>query len=294
MPRPLRIAYDGAIYHVTLHGNNNEPVFRDDLDYSAYLDQLGRTITRYAITLLAYGLMTNHLHLVVRTPRPNISGAMQWLHGCYAALFNRRHRRSGHLFRDRFYSAVIETDEYLLESTRYVHLNPVRAGLVQRPEDHRWSSYLRYIGGRDEQVPVETGLVLGLVSAHPQQRESMYRRFVEDGLTVQRTPPGPERVNSIATATAAALGAAGIPYAVLSRKTPRNRARAFILGVLRGVEGLSAADIAGYFGVSTQAVVTAGSRLAGRAGRDQEVAKRVAAVRAAVSAALRMPGEGGS
>ena len=79
---------------MTIRGNNDEAVFRDDQDYSAYLEQLAGTIGRFAISLLAYGLMTNHIHLVVRTPQPNISGAMQWLHGCYAALFNcRQHRR---------------------------------------------------------------------------------------------------------------------------------------------------------------------------------------------------------
>lgn len=294
MPRPDRIAFDGAIYHVTIRGNNDEVVFRDDQDYGTYLERLTRTIRRHAISLLAFGLMTNHIHLVVRTPQPNISSAMQWLHGCYAASFNRRHHRRGHLFGDRFFGSIVDTDDYLLESTRYIHLNPVRAGLVQRPEDHRWSSYARYISGKDDLVPTDPDAVLALVSTNPEQRASLYRRFVEDGLTAQWAPSNRESINRIAVAGAAALGAAGIPRAVLFRQTPRNRARTLVIGVLRGVEGLSAADIAGWFGVSRQAVLTAAWRLAGRASRDQQTAERVAMMRAAVVEALKIPGERGS
>ncbi len=289
MPRPHRIAYDGAIYHVTIRGNNDEVVFRDDQDYGTYLGRLTRTIGRHAISLLAYGLMTNHIHLVVRTPQANVSTAMQWLHGCYAAVFNRRHRRRGHLFGDRFFSSVVDTDEYLLEATRYIHLNPVRAGIVQRPEDHRWSSYPRYLGEKDELVPIEPDLVLDLISANPQQREFLYQRFVEDGLTGRWTPPGREAVSRIASAAVAALGAAGIPHTALFRQTPRNRARTLAMGVLRGVEGLSAAEIAGYFGVQPRAVMTAAWRLARDAVRDRQIAERVALMRAAAMAVLEMP-----
>src|SRR5947207_15897351 len=111
MARPFRIAYDGAIYHVTIRGNNDEAVFRDDQDYSAYLEQLAGTIGGIAISLLAYGLMTNHIHVVARTPKPNISRAMHWLHGCYAASFNRRQHRRGPLLVGRFHSSVVDITE---------------------------------------------------------------------------------------------------------------------------------------------------------------------------------------
>jgi len=291
MPRPRRNAHDGAIYHVTIHGNNDEMVFRGAQDYYAYLEQLTRTIRRYVITLLAYGLMTNHIHLVVRTPQANISVAMQWLHGCYAALFNRWHGRRGHLFRDRFSSSIIDSDEYLLESTRYIHLNPVRAGLVLRPEDHRWSSYRRYVGGIDELVPVEPDLVLALLSENPERRESLYQRFIEDGLAGRWTPKQ-EGMSPIATAAAAVLGAAGIPYHALFRQTPRNRTRTLVIGVLRGVEGLSTTEIAGYFGVLPHAVMTAAWRLARGASHDPQIAERLALMRAAATAALKSSADG--
>ena len=294
MPRPFRIAYDGAIYHVTIRGNNDEAVFRDDQDYSAYLEQLAGTIGRFAISLLAYGLMTNHIHLVARTPQPNISGAMQWLHGCYAASFNRRQHRRGHLFGGRFHSSVVDSDEYLLESTRYVHLNPVRAGLVHRPEDYRWSSYARYLGGKGDLVPVEPDLVLKLVSGNPERCGSSYQRFVEDGLNTHRTPSDREGVSRIAAAATAALVAAGIPHAALFRQTPRNRTRTLVMGVLRGVESLSAADIAGYLGILPGTVKTAAWRLAGRASRDPQAAQLVAMMRAAAMDALKTSAERGT
>src|SRR2546428_9868421 len=152
--------------------------------------------------------MTTQFHVAVRTPRANFSGALNWLNGCSAAAFNRRHRRRGHLFGDRFFTSVVDSDQYLLESTRYIHLNSVRAGLVQRPEDHRWSSYPRYVGGNEELVPVEPDLVLELLSKNPQRRESLYQRFIEDGLTGLWTPKQ-EGVSRTAIAAAAALDAGG-------------------------------------------------------------------------------------
>jgi len=293
MPRPPRIAFNGAIYHVTIHGNNDETVFRDDQDDRTYLHLLTRMLRRRAISLLAYGLMTNHIHLVVRTPQANISVAMQWLHGCYAAAFNRRHRRRGHLFGDRFFTSVVDSDEYLLESTRYIHLNPVRAGLVQRPEDYRWTSYPRYIGGNEELVPVEPDLVLKLLSKNPQRRESLYQRFIEDGLTGLWTPKQ-EGVSRIAIAAAAVLDAGGMPRAALCRQTPRNRTRTLLMGVLRGVEGLSTAEIAGYVGVKPRAVMTAAWRLSRDANRNPQMAERVATMRAAAGAALKAVADGTS
>src|SRR3989475_13139713 len=150
--------------------------------------------------------MPTHIHLLVRPPQPNIPVAMQCWHGCYPAAFNRRHHRRGHLFGDRFFTSVVDSDEYLLESTRYIHLNSVRAGLVQRPEDYRWSSYPRYIGGNEELVPVEPDLVLKLLSKNPQRRESLYQRFIEDGLTGLWTPKQ-EGVSRLAIAAAAVLDA---------------------------------------------------------------------------------------
>lgn len=286
MPRPHRIAYDGAIYHTTIHGNNEEVTFRDEQDYDTYLEQLTQMISRHAIVLLAYGLMTNHIHMVLRTPRANISRALQWLHSCYAARFNRRHRRRGHLFGDRFYSSIVDTDEYLLEVTRYIHRNPVRAGLVPSAEEYQWSSYAQYLGEREGRVPVDPSCVLWLVSEDPQRCRLLYRRFVEDGLTAQWAPPRQENLKRVAVAAAAACDAAGILFATL-HQSPRNRDRALIMGVLRGVEGLSTVEIAQHFGVPPKIVTMAAWRLACRASSDPEAARWVSIIRGAAMATLK-------
>lgn len=287
MPRPCRVAYEGAIYHVTIRGNNDEVVFRDDQDRRTYLERVTRAGGRHAMGILAYVLMTNHVHLIVRTRQANISAAMQWLHGCYAALFNRRHVRRGHLFGDRFFSSVIDRDEYLLESTRYVHLNPVRADLVQRPEDYDWSSYRKYFTGDQAAVPIERDSVLEVLSADSSQRESLYRRFVEDALAMPRMVLAGTRGSRIATAAAAAAEAVEIPYAAVSRQAPGNRIQTLVMAALRRVGGLSAPEIAEYFGVQPRTVITAAWRLARRAERDRQLSGRVETMRVAAAAALR-------
>src|SRR6266567_1165722 len=141
MARPLRIEFPGALYHVTSRGNERRPIFRSDRDRLDFLDFLGQAARRFGWSVTAWVLMTNHFHLVIQTPEPNLSRGMHWLNGAYAGRFNRRHKRWGHLFGGRFKSFLIEKEAYLTEVLRYVVLNPVRAGMVERPEDYRWSSY---------------------------------------------------------------------------------------------------------------------------------------------------------
>lgn len=147
MSRPPRPAFAGALYHITARGNNGTALFVDDTDRYRYLSLLAAALRRAEGRLLAYVLMTTHLHLVLQTVHPNVSGLMQWLHTRYARRFNRRHGRIHHLFGERFGSRVIGDDLYLLEATIYVHLNPVRAGLAPHPADYPWSSYPAYVGG---------------------------------------------------------------------------------------------------------------------------------------------------
>ena len=141
MARPLRIEFSGAVYHVTSRGNECRAIFRSDRDRKTFLRLLGETARRFRWSVTAYVLMTNHFHLVVQTPEPNLSRGMQWLNGRYAGWFNDVHHRAGHLFQGRFHSFLIEKETYLAEVLRYVVLNPVRARMVDRPEQYRWSSY---------------------------------------------------------------------------------------------------------------------------------------------------------
>ena len=141
MARPLRIEFPGAVYHVTSRGNEKRAIFKNDGDRKAFLAFLAETSKRFGWSITAWVLMTNHFHLVLQTPEPNLSRGMHWLNGSYAGWFNHAHKRWGHLFGGRFKAFLVEKETYFTEVLRYVVLNPVRAGLSKTPEQYRWSSY---------------------------------------------------------------------------------------------------------------------------------------------------------
>lgn len=141
MARQLRIDFAGALHHVTSRGNEQRPIFRSNQDRETFLRFLGEAVTRFGWSLTAWVLMTNHFHLVIQTKEANLSRGMHWLNGTYVEWFNRKYKRSGHLFQGRFKSYLIEKNAYFTEVLRYVVLNPVRAKMVTKPEDYRWSSY---------------------------------------------------------------------------------------------------------------------------------------------------------
>jgi REP element-mobilizing transposase RayT len=149
MARPLRIEASGATYHITSRGNERRDIFQTDDDRQAFLKFLGMAVRRFRWSITAWVLMTNHFHMVIQTPQPNLSRGMQWFLGKYAGWYNARHQRVGHLFQGRFKSILIDKENYFRNVLRYVVLNPVRANLVERPEDYRWSSY-RCTAGLDE------------------------------------------------------------------------------------------------------------------------------------------------
>ena len=149
MPRPLRIQYEGALYHVTSRGDRREAIFACDDDRTEFLHTFGRVCLKTGWWAHAYCLMTNHFHLVLETPQPNLAQGMQWFLGTYTQRFNRRHQHWGHLFGGRYKAQIIDgrSPGYLRRACDYVHLNPVRAGLVgpeEKLECYRWSSYPAY------------------------------------------------------------------------------------------------------------------------------------------------------
>src|SRR5687768_14935552 len=127
MSRPLRVEYEHAAYHVTARGNERRRIFRSDADRELFLQTLAQTVALHGLVVHGFCLMPNHYHLLVETPRGNLSQATGWLQATYTIRFNRRHRRSGHLFQGRFKAHLIERDGYAPTLLRYVHLNPVRA-----------------------------------------------------------------------------------------------------------------------------------------------------------------------
>ena len=144
MARRLRIEFEGAIYHVTARGNARQKIVRDDADRRRLIAGLEHTVVRCGWELVCYVIMDNHLHLMLKTPRANLAAGMQGLLSGYALWVGRRRRRLGHLFQGRYRAEMIEDERYYWTVSRYIHLNPVRARLVPRPEQWEWSSYPGY------------------------------------------------------------------------------------------------------------------------------------------------------
>jgi REP element-mobilizing transposase RayT len=193
VPRRPRLLFAGGTYHVTARGNNGGGIFRDDHDRVNYLQLLANAARMTDARILAYVLMSNHVHLVVQTPAPNLDVLIHGAHRPYAVGFNRRYGRTGHLFGSRYRSIPILDDTHLLEATRYIHRNPVRAGLVQRPEDFLWSSYRTYIKPQADGDLVDPGRVLDLLARDRKRGRTAYEKFVLSALEV----PGTENTTGV-------------------------------------------------------------------------------------------------
>jgi len=191
MARPLRIEYPGAVYHVICRGNNRQAVFRDDTDRKRYLEKLLLYCQEKKVDLLAYCLLSNHLHLLVETPEGNLSKMMQPFQTSYTVYFNRRHRRTGHVFEQRYKAMLVDKDNYLLQVSRYIHLNPVEAKLCERPQDYRWSSYPAYVKGT-RIAGLKTDSVLDYFTGTKSRRIAQYREFVEGGRGARARNGAPE------------------------------------------------------------------------------------------------------
>jgi REP element-mobilizing transposase RayT len=179
--RPLRIEYPGAFYHVTSRGNEGRTVFQSNREREKYLSYLESAHERYGAVIHVYCLMGNHYHLLLETPRGNLSKILHYINGAYTTYFNIKRGRSGHLFQGRFKGILVDKDEYCKELSRYVHLNPVRAGMVKAPLEYPWSSY-RYFVGRDKRPEwLTTEFVLGDFGGEGGRGFKKYREYVERG-----------------------------------------------------------------------------------------------------------------
>ena len=178
MARPYRLQAEDCFYHITSRGNGRKKIFLNNTDFEKFLEYILKAKERYDFYLLAYVLMSNHYHLLIKTTKPNLSGIMHYINGSYTTYSNVKRRKTGHLFQGRYKSLVIDEDSYFQELTRYIHLNPVRAKMVKNPEDYRWSSYNAYVGRKRKDRYIDKEEIrkyLGMESKN-------YRFFVLNGM----------------------------------------------------------------------------------------------------------------
>jgi putative transposase len=278
MARLPRVFGPGLLYHVIVRGNHRETVFFDHSDYETYLRRLAVYRARYAVTLHAYCLMPNHVHLVLGTAETPLDRFMQSLQQSYTQRFNRRYAQVGHVFQGRYKALLCETDDYLITLVRYVHQNPVRAGLAARAEDYPYSGHRAYLGGVATAL-VDPTFVLGLVGG-----TSGYVRLVagdpvdiEPGATEDAGARRPPRAS---LASALAVLARGLLVDVevllgLSRGRPASRARALAAYVLVRRLGYRLTDVAVVLGRNLATASIAVREVGRRLPEDEAAARQV-------------------
>ncbi len=182
MARPLRLEYAGALYHVTSRGDRREDIFFDDDDRELWLALFARVCSRFNWRCHAWCLMDNHYHIVIETIEGNLSQGMRQLNGVYTQQSNRKHGLFGHLFQGRYKAILVEKESYLLELSRYVVLNPVRAGMVKNIDDWQWSSYPAMMGDALAPQWLETDWLLSQFGKSRKVARRKYKNFVREGL----------------------------------------------------------------------------------------------------------------
>ncbi len=181
MARPLRLEFSGALYHVTSRGDRQEDIFLCDEDRQDWLDVLETVCDRFNWVVHAFCQMTNHYHLLLETVDGNLSKGMRQMNGLYTQRFNRRHRMVGHLFQGRYKAILVQKEAYLLELTRYVVLNPLRAHMVNDLNDWRWSSYPVVMGQAATPQWLDADWLLGQFGTERHLARQHYRDFVMSG-----------------------------------------------------------------------------------------------------------------
>ncbi|OGW38621.1 MAG: hypothetical protein A2Y97_05770 [Nitrospirae bacterium RBG_13_39_12] len=296
MARPLRIEYNGALYHITARGNERNPIYREEWDYQKFLDILAEPPQRYGILIHGYVLMGNHYHLLIETPKGNITKVIHYLNATYTGYFNKKYGRVGHLFQGRYKGLLIEKERYLLSVSRYIHLNPVRAGMSGRPEEYKWSSYPEYIGREKKNKWLTSEWILGQYSREEAKAKRLYKAFVDEGLTLRENPfedlkaglilgsedfmdeikkkrglkkhreiPESRRLirsikyEDVITVVAKRFKTGEQEIREAGKRD--NLARKICLYILRRLTDISNEDIAGHFGIGYTAVSQAASRL---------------------------------
>ncbi|MBA4394762.1 MAG: hypothetical protein C0407_14525 [Desulfobacca sp.] len=190
MPRKARLDIPGTLHHVMVRGIEGSNIFRDDEDRKDFLDRINSLVKETGTRILAWALMDNHVHLLIISGPSGLPTFMRRLLTGYALCFNRKHRRLGHLFQNRYKSIICELDPYLLELVRYIHLNPLRASLVnslEELENYRWCGH-GFLAGRQTNSFQENDFVLGFFGSKRKKAVQAYRKFVAAGTGLGQRP----------------------------------------------------------------------------------------------------------
>ena len=182
MSRPLRIEYPGAYYHVMNRGLSRAAIFSIDDDYGMFLAAVEEASRYFDIRIIAFCLMTNHYHLLIHTPRGNLSRAMRHLGGVYTQRYNRLHKKDGPLFKGRYKAILVQEDEYLTHLIRYIHLNPLEANLTDHLSRYPHSSHSNYLKGKDNPSWLNVRQGLAFFGSQLKAAQKKYQLFMKDGL----------------------------------------------------------------------------------------------------------------
>lgn len=182
MGKKKRIWYPGAVYHIMNRGNRRSAIFKDNEDYQVYLTILEETMEKYEYILYAYCLMTNHIHMQIETKNVEIWKIMRYINLSYTKYFNNKYNFIGHLFQGRYRAGIIESDAYNLQTSRYIHLNPVKASMVEKPVEYKWSSYGVYMGEIKNDIVIDEKIL----SYFRNKSRKLYKEYVESKLMDQQ------------------------------------------------------------------------------------------------------------
>ena len=292
MSRPLRIEFPGAYYHVMNRGLAYQAIFTDRSDHELFLNLLSECHEMWDLQVIAYCLLKNHYHLLIQTPQANLSRIMRHLDGLYTQRYNRRHKRDGPLFRGRYKAIVVDAEEYLLAVARYIHYNPVAAGLVRSPEGYEWSSCRLYLEGRGRPDWLDADQLLNRFPTKDRRKafvafmRSKIEKPLETFYRAKRLPPVlgsegyvarvhgwlkkkaadyqevPEAKRYVRPDYESCLKAVGRVYGaergeiLRSRRGRRNEARAMAMVVCRKMGGMKLGEIAAAFGAGGYSAVS--------------------------------------
>lgn len=289
MARKPRIEFEGGFYHVITRGNQRQRVFLDEKDFSKYLEFLSDYKERYGFWIYAYVLMSTHVHLLIETGQVPLSKILQGINQRFTMYFNWRYGTVGHLFQGRYKAILCDKDAYLFSLVKYLHCNPVRAGMVRQPEEYRWSSHREYLG-MDKSGLVDIELLLRVFSEGLKRGRRLYREYMSEE---EKTP----KEDFYRTVDQRVLGDEAFVERVRERVerralTGRRRHGVSLTEIARGIEEITGIGLSGLKGKGKDSEVMEGRKMFSLAGREygyrgKEIAEFLGKDPAAVTGYLR-------